>query len=46
MGDEVVVAEKTNCPVNQTEKNEEAWDNSFFCNELDGIYLQVKVIRF
>ena len=33
MCDEVVVAEKTKSPVDKTEKEKEAGDNLFFCNE-------------
>ena len=39
MWDDVFVAEKTKSPVDQTEENKETWDNLFFCNEQDGIYM-------
>ena len=32
MHDEVVVAEKTEAPVDKTEEEKDAWDNFFFCN--------------
>ena len=47
MHDEVVVAEKTKSPVDQTEEKKEAWNNLFFWNEYDRIYkLLVKILTY
>ena len=47
MCDEVVVAEKTKSPVDETEEKKYAWDNLLFCNKYDRIYkLKLNIVTY